>query len=296
MSDIEVLEKFYTYLAEKKKSAANTLNSYMRDIRQLSEYLEIESAHDLISADDEDLQAYIDSLKEAGKSASTVSRCVASIKSLYTHLCIEKVLAHNPARFLKSEKTVKKPPEILTDEEISLLLEQPRCVDLKGYRDKAMLEVLYATGMRVSELIGLELSDVDLNNKVLLCRGNDKERYIPIYDKAVTALEDYLSLVRPQLAASEDETTLFLNISGESMSRQGFWKIIKFYAQKASIDKDITPHTLRHSFAAHLLENGADIHAIQQMLGHSDISSTQIYTNLVRQQIKDVYMSAHPRA
>lgn len=296
MSDIEVLELFEKYLTDDKKASANTLCSYMRDIRQLSEFLDKDSEHDLISADADDLQAYIYSLKEAGKSVSTISRSIASIKALYAHLCIERYIRINPSRALHSEKNVKKPPEILSDKEIDLLLAQPRCVDLKGYRDKAMLEVLYATGIRVSELISLELDDVDLQNRVLICRGRDKERYIPLYAKAISALEDYLTLVRPQMAASEDEKTLFLNVSGESMSRQGFWKIIKFYANKAKIDKDITPHTLRHSFAAHLLENGADVHAIQKMLGHADISSTHVYTNLVKQQLKDVYIKSHPRA
>lgn len=296
MSDNEVLEIFEKYLTEDKKASANTLSSYLRDIRQLSEYLDAESDHDLVSADGEDLQAYIDALREAGKSVSTVSRCIASIKSLYAHLCIKQYLRFNPSRALHSEKNVKKLPEILTDEEIDLLLSQPRCIDLKGYRDKAMLEVLYATGIRVSELIGLELSDVDLEKKLLLCRSKDKERYIPLHSIAVCALDEYITLVRPQMAASEDEKALFLNVSGESMSRQGFWKIIKNYANKAGIDKDITPHTLRHSFAAHLLENGADIHDIQEMLGHSDISSTQVYTNLVKQQLKDVYIRSHPRA
>lgn len=296
VSDIEVLEIFEQYLTEDKKASANTLSSYLRDIRQLSEYLEADSDHDLISADADDLQAYIDLLREEGKSVSTISRCIASIKSLYAHLCIKQYIRINPSRALRSEKNVKKLPEILTDEEIDLLLAQPRCIDLKGYRDKAMLEVLYATGIRVSELISLELSDIDLKNGVLICRGKDRDRSIPLYAKAVSALEDYVTLVRPQMVASENEKTLFLNISGESMSRQGFWKIVKFYANKAGIEKDITPHTLRHSFAAHLLENGADIRSIQEMLGHSDLSSTQVYTNLVKKQLKEVYIRSHPRA
>ena len=167
---------------------------------------------------------------------------------------------------------------------------------MKGYRDKAMLELLYATGIRVTELIDLNIDDVNLSAGVIRCRGKDKERFIPMYPKAVKALADYITIVRPQMIAMPDEQSLFVNVSGERMSRQGFWKIIKSYQQKAHIEKTITPHTLRHSFAAHLLENGADLHSIQEMLGHSDISSTQVYSQLVKKQLKDVYNKAHPRA
>ena len=184
----------------------------------------------------------------------------------------------------------------MTNEEVEALLSQPQCIDAKGYRDKAMLELLYATGIRVTELIDLNVSDVNLSGGVIRCHSRGKERFIPMYHAAVKALDEYLQLVRPQMVALPDEEALFVNVSGDRMSRQGFWKIIKFYTRKANIEKDITPHTLRHSFAAHLLENGADIRAIQEMLGHADISSTQVYSNLVKKQLKEVYNKAHPRA
>ena len=176
------------------------------------------------------------------------------------------------------------------------MLEQPECTDAKGYRDRAMLELLYATGIRVSELIALNVADVNIPIGVITCRGRGKERVIPMYTKAVKALSEYVEFIRPNMVADEHEQALFVNMNGVRMTRQGFWKILKHYQAKAHIEKDITPHTLRHSFAAHLLENGADLHAIQEMLGHSDLSSTQIYAHIVKKHIKDVYNKAHPRA
>lgn len=202
----------------------------------------------------------------------------------------------SPVTKLVPDKATQKLPQILTSKEVELLLEQPECNDMKGYRDKAMLELLYATGIRVSELISLDVNDVNTSIGMLRCRGRNKERVIPMYPAAIKALKEYIEFIRPQMVAAPDEKSLFVNVSGERMSRQGFWKIIKSYQQKAKIDKDITPHTLRHSFAAHLLENGADLHSIQEMLGHADISSTQIYSQLVKNQLKDVYNKAHPRA
>ena len=296
LDNTEVMEIFEKYLRNDKKASDNTLNSYLRDIRQLTVYLEEETDHDLLTADEADLDGYIRTLRDAGKSVSTVSRSIASIKCLYTHLVIKQILKHNPALKLVPDKATQKLPEILTSEEIDKLLAQPECIDAKGYRDKAMLELLYATGIRVTELIDLNISDVNLSSAVIRCVSKGKERVIPMYQAAVKALDDYLLLVRPQMIADQDEQALFVNVSGDRMSRQGFWKIIKYYTKKAKINKDITPHTLRHSFAAHLLENGADIRAIQEMLGHSDISSTQVYTNLVKAQLKDVYQKSHPRA
>jgi integrase/recombinase XerD len=202
----------------------------------------------------------------------------------------------NPAKEVSHMRVERKLPQILTGQEVELFLEQPECNDLKGFRDRAMLELLYATGIRVSELIALNIDDCDLQGQILHCAGRSKDRMIPLYPAAVRAVNDYLSTVRPQLVNSQDETALFVNMSGERMSRQGFWKLIKYYQEKAGIKKDITPHTLRHSFAAHLLENGADLRSIQTMLGHADISSTQIYSKLLNQKIKDVYQKAHPRA
>ena len=208
----------------------------------------------------------------------------------------EDEIDQNPVRNIKLEKTEKKLPQILSGKEVELLLEQPKCSDMKGYRDKAMLEVLYATGIRVSELINLNYDDVSLSGGFLRCTGGGKTRIIPLYPEALQALADYMEDVRPKMIADPSEQSLFVNISGERMSRQGFWKIIKFYQEKAHIDKDITPHTLRHSFAAHLLENGADLRSIQEMLGHSDISSTQVYAQLVKQNLKAVYNKYHPKA
>lgn len=296
MIDAEYIAIYEAYLKNEKKASANTLSSYMRDIRQFSEYLHSHTDSSIESASEEDLSEYIAYLKAQGKSVATVSRSIASLKSLYSHLCLNRFLEKNPASKLVPDKSTQKLPQILTSKEVELLLEQPECIDAKGYRDRAMLELLYATGIRVTELIDLNITDVNLTAGVVRCHSRDKERVIPMYPKAVKALSDYITLVRPQMIALPDELSLFVNVSGERMSRQGFWKIIKYYQKKAKIDKDITPHTLRHSFAAHLLENGADIHAIQEMLGHADISSTQVYSQLVKKQLKDVYNMAHPRA
>ena len=296
MQNAEICEIFERYLREDKKASPNTLSSYMRDIRQLGEFLEANFDSTILTASEEELGEYIDSLRAEGKSVATVSRSIASIKCLYQHLCINRYIEINPSLKLVPDKSTQKLPQILSSEEVELLLNQPHCIDAKGYRDKAMLELLYATGIRVTELIDLDISDVNLSGGVIRCESRGKERYIPMYPAAVKALSDYITLVRPQMIASSDEPSLFVNVSGERMSRQGFWKIIKFYQKKAGIEKDITPHTLRHSFAAHLLENGADIHAIQEMLGHSDISSTQVYSHLIKKQLKDVYNKAHPRA
>lgn len=296
MLNSQCLEIFEKFLVEEKKASSNTVNSYLRDVRQFSEYLEANTDLSIDTVQQPDIQAYADWLKGRGKSAATVSRSVASIKSMYTNLCIKQIVKVNPATRISTEKSVHKLPEILTSKEVELLLEQPQCIDAKGYRDKAMLELLYATGIRVTELIDLDISDVNLMAGIIRCRSKNKERYIPMYSAAINALTEYIDLVRPQMIAVPDEPSLFVNVNGERMSRQGFWKLIKYYQKKANIDKDITPHTLRHSFAAHLLENGADIHAIQEMMGHADISSTQIYSQLVKKQLKDVYNKAHPRA
>lgn len=290
------MELFEKYLVQDKKASANTLSSYMRDIRQLADYLETQTEHTLLEANAEDLSGYIATLRASGKSVATVSRSIASIKCLYTHLFIKQLITVNPAQGLIPDKSTQKLPEILSSREVELLLEQPDCIDPKGYRDKAMLELLYATGIRVTELIDLNISDVNLSAGVIRCESRNKERFIPMYSAAVKALSDYITLVRPQMILMPDEQSLFVNVSGERMSRQGFWKIVKHYQKKAGIEKDITPHTLRHSFAAHLLENGADIHSIQEMLGHADISSTHMYSQLVKKQLKDVYNKAHPRA
>ena len=296
MSDQDCIAMFEKHLREEKKASANTLSSYLRDIRQLSEYLKDNTAHDLLTVSEAELEAYISMLRMHGKSVSTVSRCIASVKCLYMYLCIHRVLAKNPSLHLTPEKQEHKLPGILTEEETELLLSQPKCIDTKGYRDKAMLELLYATGIRVSELIDLNEKDVDLEKAEINCGTFDKIRKISLPERAVEALQNYVTLVRPQMILSEEENALFVNIAGERMSRQGFWKIIKYYASQAGIRKDITPHTLRHSFAAHLLESGADVKTIKEMLGHSDVASTQVYSGLLKASIADVYKHAHPHA
>ena len=296
MQNSECIEMFEKYLVEDKKASANTLSSYLRDIRQLGDYLDVHGENGIVDANAEELAEYIETLRANGKSVATVSRSIASIKCLYAHLFIKQLITVNPAQGLIPDKSTQKLPEILTSKEVELLLEQPKCIDPKGYRDKDMLELLYATGIRVTELIDLNISDVNLAAGVIRCASRNRERFIPMYPAAVKALSDYITLVRPQMIMMPDEQSLFVNVSGERMSRQGFWKIVKHYQKKAGIEKDITPHTLRHSFAAHLLENGADIHAIQEMLGHRDISSTHMYSQLVKKQLKDVYNKAHPRA
>ncbi|WP_297289972.1 site-specific tyrosine recombinase XerD [uncultured Flavonifractor sp.] len=292
---MEYLNGYERFLAEEKKASPNTLSSYLRDVRQYLNWLE-EAGISPAQAVHADVEAYTRSMTAHGKSAATVTRCQASLKSFYNWLIEIGQVGENPARGLTQTKVERKLPHILTSREVELFLEQPDPTDAKGCRDKAMLELLYATGIRVSELIGLDLENLNLSAGFIRCASRGKERIIPLYQAAVRALQNYLDRVRPQMVEHPDEKALFVNMSGERMSRQGFWKIIKHYQEKAGIQKDITPHTLRHSFAAHLLENGADLHSIQEMLGHADISSTQIYTQLVSQKLKDVYNKAHPRA
>jgi integrase/recombinase XerD len=284
------------YLAEEKHASQNTVSSYLRDVTQFAEYLE--SSHDcsLADANSDLVRSYMNWMQGRGKSAASVTRFLASVKSFYNYLISTGDMQTNPAKGVTAAKVERKYPEILTSKEVELFLEQPQCVDAKGFRDHAMLELLYATGIRVSELISLNVDDLNLAAGFIRCESRGKERIIPLYQTAVKALQDYVKNIRPQLVADEDEEALFVNMNGERMSRQGFWKIIKYYQAKAGIEKDITPHTLRHSFAVHLLENGADLRAIQEMLGHADISSTQIYTHVVKNQLKDVYQKAHPRA
>lgn len=292
---MDYLKGYEAYLTTEKKASENTLSSYLRDVRQFSEYCQRETL-ELTETTTGDVERYAKYLMSRGKSVSTVTRAVASLKSFFGYLYREGYTDANPARGVAPAKVERKLPQILTSKEVELFLEQPECTDAKGYRDHAMLELLYATGIRVSELIDLDMEHLSLSGGFLRCVGKGKERIIPLYPAAVKALGDYLRDVRPQLVEDETETALFVNMNGKRMSRQGFWKIIKHYQEKAGIKKEITPHTLRHSFAAHLLENGADLRSIQEMLGHADISSTQIYAQLVKQKLKDVYIKAHPRA
>ncbi len=291
---MDLLVAYQSYLTEEKHSSDNTLNSYTRDVSQFFRWLDSENIAPENAAQ-ADVDRYTKYLLSLNKSVATVTRSLASLKSFYTYLQEEKLIPINPAKGVSLEKVERKLPQILTNKEVELFLEQPDPRDAKGCRDKAMLELLYATGIRVTELIELNLEHLNLSTGFLRCVTHKKERAIPLYATAVRALTDYIEHVRPQLIERLDERALFVNMNGSRMSRQGFWKIIKHYQEQAGIQKDITPHTLRHSFAAHLLENGADLRSIQEMLGHADISSTQVYTHLVNQKLKDVYNKAHPR-
>lgn len=296
MIDSAYISDFQKYLADEKHASKNTLSSYIRDVNQFITYINARGADNITDISKIDIEQYMDWLTKNGKSTATISRSVASLKCFFNYLLLSGVITVNPLQNIETVKTIKKLPQILTSREVELLLEQPECTDMKGYRDKAMLELLYATGIRVSELIALNKDDVNLSTGLICCRSNNKERMIPLYPAAIKALSDYINLVRHQMVAFPSEPALFVNMNGERMSRQGFWKIIKHYQEKAHIEKEITPHTLRHSFAAHLLENGADLRSLQEMLGHADISSTQVYTQLVKKQLKDVYNKSHPRA
>lgn len=292
----ELSEKYFEFLEKVKKTSTNTLLSYKRDINKYVDFIEkakirIEATTTTTVLD------YLMKLQNDGKSAATVSRNLASIRSMYRFLQNEKVISVDPTANVHSLKMEKRLPEVLTSEEIERLLLQPDTTELKGCRDKAMLELLYATGMRVSEMIELKISDVDMNIGYINCNKGTKLRVIPVYSIAKKAIKDYIEGARVHMIKSDpNEEILFVNCNGGKMTRQGFWKILKKYAASANISKDITPHTLRHSFATHLIENGADLKSVQEMLGHTDISSTQVYTQVVKNRIKDVYRSSHPRA
>ena len=292
----EFANQFQDYLIHTKNASDNTVASYMRDIRQFIAYLSQSETASLSEVRHTEICDYVSWMQKAGKSPATVSRSMASLKNFFAFAVLRGVCAQNPVHDIHVEKNERKLPQILTGKEVELLLSQPEQTDMKGYRDKAMLELLYATGIRVSELIGLNVDDVNLNVGFISCTAKGKTRIIPLYPAAVKALHNYIFDIRPQMIANPLESSLFVNVNGERMTRQGFWKIVKHYQETAGIDKDITPHTLRHSFAAHLLENGADLRSIQEMLGHSDISSTQIYAQVLQQNLKSVYNKYYPRA
>lgn len=292
---MDYISAYEQWLVREKKASNNTLCSYLRDVRQFTDWLDLEGLAPT-QVTQNDIKRFASYLTKKGKSDATVVRSVASLKSFYTYMLTSHNVPVNPAKGFTPSKVERKLPEILTGKEVDLFLDQPDTSDEKGCRDKAMLEVLYATGIRVTELISLDIKDVNLSVGFIRCIGKGKERIVPLYKTAVKALATYINEVRVQLLDEPRQQALFVNMNGERMSRQGFWKIVKYYQEKAGISKDITPHTLRHSFAAHLLENGADLKSIQEMLGHADISSTQIYTQVVNQKLRDVYAKAHPRA
>lgn len=289
------VQEYISYLHNVKHTSNNTEMSYKRDLLKVCHFMQERGINSATAVKEQDLKAYIHVLEEQKLAAATVSRNIASIKAFFLYLFSEGKIQNDAALCLKAPKIEKKMPEILTMGEVSALLEQANGDSPKEIRDKAMLELLYATGIRVTELISLKVSDVNLPMHFIMCRDPHKERMIPFGTQAHDALERYLGGVRAEMVEDKSSEILFANCSGKPMSRQGFWKLIKFYAKKAGITADITPHTLRHSFAAHLVENGADLKSVQEMLGHSDISTTQIYANMNHNQIREVYAKAHPR-
>ena len=291
----EQLNLFFGFLENDKKVSSNTLQSYKRDLKQFEKYIQ-EKGEDYSKITDEGIKTYIKYMQEIGKKPSTISRGLASIRSFYQYEVKEQKIEKDPTEGIQSPKIEKRVPSVLTSNEVALLLEQPKNVDLKGTRDKAMLEFAYATGMRVTEIISLNIEDVDLERGYATCRNGKKERTVPLGNISLKALKDYVQNARDVMIKDKNEKALFVNVNGQRLTRQGFWKIIKYYKEQAHIEKDITPHVLRHSFATHLLQNGADLKSIQAMLGHSDISSTQVYAQFQDPGIKDIYKKAHPRA
>ena len=294
MFDTTLINDYREYLTDDRQSPVNTVSSYIRDVTGFAEYLGSNEKDSFAGITADDIRIYLSRLEERGRSPATLSRCIASLKAFFKFMEETGFIDENPTAGISAATAVKKPPRILADSEIEQLLEQPDCNDPKGCRDKAILETLYATGIRVSELTALDKADVNIETGLITCR-NGKNRIIPIYAEAVRAIGRYLAFARPAMALA-DEQALFVNTGGSRMSRQGCWKILKSYTENAHITEDITPQMLRHSFAAHLLENGADLRSLQEMLGHADISSTQVYARVVKQQLKDVYNKAHPRA
>lgn len=286
---------FLDFLKDDKKLSDNTLQSYRRDIEQYEKYVS-DNKINYLKVTEETILEYMEYLREENKKESTISRSLASIRSFYQYLIRVKKIKKDPTMTIESPKISKRTPNILTSKEVELLLDQPKDVDLKGTRDKAMLEFAYATGMRVTEMISLDIDDVKLDEGYVVCRERSKSRNIPLGSMSLKALKEYIDDARPYLIRDESEEALFVNVNGTRLTRQGFWKIVKYYKEQAHIEKDITPHVLRHSFATHLLQNGADLKAIQTMLGHSDISSTQVYMQFQDPGIKNEYKKAHPRA
>ncbi|NLZ38822.1 MAG: site-specific tyrosine recombinase XerD [Firmicutes bacterium] len=291
------IRDFIHYISVEKGLAANTLEAYNRDLHAFCSYLKKENINDFREVTRNSITAYLQALRKSGKATSTLSRNMASIRSFYNYLFQERLIVDNPTADLESPKLEKKLPRVLTTQEVELLLEQPDLQQVAGLRDKAMLEVIYATGIRVSELMSLDVLDVNLEAGFIRCTGKGaKERIVPMGSVAIHFVSEYLRRGRPKLIRNKDEPAMFVNQHGKRLTRQGFWKILKKYARQAGIKKDITPHTLRHSFATHLLENGADLRSVQEMLGHADISTTQIYTQLTKSKLRDIYKKTHPRA
>ena len=293
----DFVSDFIAYLSVERGLARNTLESFGRDLRQYQDYLKAQRTPQPEAVSRETIVNYLLHLQEEGKATATIARRLAALKAFYQYLVRERLLQDDPTRNLESPKLERRLPHVLTVAEVEEMLRQPDPGQPAGLRDRAMLELLYATGIRVSELVSLNLGDVNLQQGYLRCLGKgSKERLVPIGSFALKSLESYVGQARGRLLRDPKEQCLFVNHHGHRLTRQGFWKIVKRYAQQARIERSITPHTLRHSFATHLLENGADLRSVQELLGHADISTTQIYTHLTRARLKEVYVRAHPRA
>ena len=294
---LDLINAYENYLTKVKQASANTIASYMRDVRQFSGWLRSTEDANVMDATQVNISDYLAHLQSEGRSGATVSRSLASLKNFYAYVVSFGFLEQSPVPAdIQVKRGEKKLPQILTGKEVEVLLAQPACVDAKGFRDKAMLEVMYATGIRVTELIELDMDHVNLELGLIKCSNGAKSRMIPLYPAALKALRVYCQDVRQAMLADPAEPALFVNVNGSRMSRQGFWKILKHYQATAHIDKEITPHTLRHSFAVHLLENGADLGSVQELMGHSDISSTQMYAHMINNKLKSVYEKCHPKA
>jgi integrase/recombinase XerD len=289
------IDSFISYLHNVKKTSSNTELSYQRDLKKLKAYMEGKGIRTVGDITEKALLDYVQNMADSGFKPATISRNIASIKAWFHYIAGEGMVDKDISLGLKAPKIEKRVPEIMSLSEVNSLLDQPTGDSPKEIRDKAMLELLYATGIRVSELITLKISDLNLQMNIITCRDSHKERVVPFGATAKSAIVRYMNEGRDKLVGDHVADTLFVNCSGEEMSRQGFWKLIKFYTKKAGIEADITPHTLRHSFAAHLVENGADLKSVQEMLGHSDISTTQIYANINHNHLRDVYSKSHPR-
>ena len=294
---LDLINAYENYLTKVKQASSNTVASYMRDIRQFSGWLHSTEDATVMDATQLNITDYLGHLESEGRSGATVSRSLASLKNFYSYVVSFGFLEQSPVPAdIQVKRGEKKLPQILTGKEVEILLAQPSCVDAKGFRDKAMLEVMYATGIRVTELIELDIDHVNLELGLIKCSNGSKSRMIPLYPAALKALRCYCQEIRQTMLADPTEPALFVNVNGSRMSRQGFWKILKHYQATAHINKEITPHTLRHSFAVHLLENGADLGSVQELMGHSDISSTQMYAHLINNKLKSVYEKYHPKA
>lgn len=292
----ELLDGFTAYLIDKQEKSRNTIVSYRRDIANFLEYLKASNVKKITDTDRMTIVSYLLSIQKSGKASATVSRSLASIRAFYSYIINSGYKMKDPTANIETPPAQKKEISILTPQEAEILVSEPKSTDLKGIRDKAMLELLYATGIKVSELVNLSIDDIDIKHGLLRCQTKTHERVVPIGEKAILALKRYIEDARPMLVIEDSVKFLFVNRNGTGLSRQGFWKLLKHYGKAAGIKKDITPYTIRHSFAMHLLENGADLEAIRQLLGHTNISATQIYSKIIDGHIKEVYQKAHPRA